>query len=66
MDIDADLGNVDLETIKKVSDYSIEINTDLGKNQIDGKSVSSEYESKGTEGTIKIDCSLGNVNIYTK
>lgn len=65
MDIDADLGNVELETVTPVSEYTLDIETDLGDNEVEGKKVESEYHSKGSAGTIDIECDLGNVSVST-
>ncbi|SDA61193.1 Putative adhesin [Butyrivibrio sp. INlla18] len=63
VDIDASLGDVEIDMEKDLDKYSISANASLGSMKIGKNSSSSSYVQTGTEGTIMVNCSLGDVEI---
>ena len=64
-DIDAELslGDFKAELIKNVNEYNYDIEVALGECKVDKKSVSNTYKTGGQNMSIKVDCSMGNVDI---
>lgn len=63
IDIDASLGDVEIDMVKDLKNYSISANASLGAVKIGKNTSSSSYVQTGTEGTIMVNCSLGDVEI---
>lgn len=61
--VEASLGNVDVELNDNIVDYSITANASLGNITIDGKKYNGSFTQSGSKGTIKVDASLGDVEI---
>ena len=49
--------------VKDLENYSISANASLGAVKIGKNTSSSSYVQTGTEGTIMVNCSLGDVEI---
>ncbi len=63
IDIVANLGNVEIGVDGNIKNYSIGASASLGDIQIGSDKYSNNYVQTGSEGSIKINCSLGNVKI---
>lgn len=63
IDVNSSLGDVDIKMDCDISDYSIVANASLGKVKIGGFASSSAFTQAGSAGTIKVECSLGDVKI---
>ena len=63
-DIDADMDNVNFETTGSLADYSFDLDVDMGHASVNGSRMGNEYKTAGTTANkIKIDCSMGDVDI---
>ena len=63
IDIVANLGNVEIGVDGDIKNYSIGASASLGDIEIGSDKYSNNYVQTGSEGSIKIKCSLGNVKI---
>lgn len=63
IDIVANLGNVEIGVDGNIKNYSIGASASLGNIEIGSDKYNSNYVQTGGEGSIKINCSMGNVKI---
>ncbi len=63
IDIVANLGNVEIGVDGNIKNYSIGASASLGDIEIGSDKYNSNYVQTGGEGSIKINCSMGNVKI---
>ena len=63
IDIVANLGNVEIGVDGNIKNYSIGASASLGDIEIGSDKYNNNYVQTGSEGSIKINCSLGNVKI---
>lgn len=64
IDIDADMGEVNFKTTGNQTDYSLDLTVDMGRASVNGSHVGNDYKAAGAAANmIKIDCSMGDVNV---
>lgn len=63
-ELEADLGNVEAIAVGARSDYSLELEVDLGKLKVDGQKMGSPYVTTGTYSfSLKAEADVGNVTV---
>lgn len=62
-DLEADLGSVTAIALGARSDYSLELEVDLGEVKVDGQKVSSPYETYGKHYVLKAKADVGSVTL---
>lgn len=63
VEVKAAMGNVEIKLEEDIKDYSIDASASLGNLTIGNDKVSGSYKQSGEKGTIKVECSLGDVDI---
>lgn len=64
MNASLDMGDFSVSPSHSVSDYDIDLSCSLGKVSFYGKGHGTQYSQHGSAGSIKIDCSMGEIKIY--
>ena len=64
VDADAELGNIVLNLSKSEDDFDYEIDSDLGNVEFDGVSMENFVICNKASGKMKLDSSMGNIEIY--
>lgn len=63
VEVKAAMGDVEIKLEDEIKDYTIDAKASLGNLTIGNKNHTGSYSQAGTKGNIKVDCSLGNVEI---
>ena len=61
--VNAAMGNVEIKLEEDIEDYTIKAETSLGNLTIGKEHHTGSFDQTGTKGTIKVNCSLGDVEI---
>ena len=61
---DAELGNIVLNLSQSEDDFDYEIDSDLGNVEFDGVSMENFVICNKASGKMKLDSSMGNIEIY--
>lgn len=61
--IDENLGDVDVKSSRNISDYSFDLQIDLGEISVNGKNYSRGYRYDGKDGSIIISNNLGDISV---
>lgn len=64
VDADAELGSIVLKLSQRENDFDYEIENDLGNVEFDGVSMGNSVISNRAGGKMKLDSSMGNIEIY--
>ena len=64
VDADAELGNIVLNLSQREDDFDYEIDSDLGNVEFDGVSMENFVICNKASGKMKLDSSMGNIEIY--
>ena len=64
VDADAELGNIVLNLSQSEDDFDYEIDSDLGNVEFDGVSMENFVICNKASGKMKLDSSMGNIEIY--
>lgn len=64
VEADAELGNIVLKLSQSEDDFDYEIDSDLGNVEFDGVSVGNSVIHNKASGKMKLDSSMGNIEIY--
>ena len=64
VDADAELGSIMLKLSQSEDDFDYEIENDLGNVEFDGVSVGNSVIHNKASGKMKLDSSMGNIEIY--
>ena len=64
LDLDSDVGAVSIELVEPVETYNINVNSDLGGIEINGRSEKRRYSQKGTKDKkLRIDTDVGGIEV---
>lgn len=62
-DLESNLGNVEAIATGERSDYSMELQVDLGEIKVNGQKVSNPYVTNGARYVLKAEADMGNVTV---
>lgn len=63
LDTDNDIGDIFVNSAKDLSDYEMELDTDIGNVTVNKHSHKRSYEQDGTDGSITLDNSTGDISL---
>lgn len=61
--IDENLGDVDVKSSRNISDYSFDLQIDLGEISVNGKKYAKGFRYDGKDGSITINNNLGDISV---